>query len=236
MEHTNYLGESMHYLLLLSLSLFSITSFAESLPDEPHVAVAGNASLEVKADQVIIQFKATYLNASGEVSKKEVDKKVAVLLENITVAGFSVDYVESVSQFTRPEYDYKKKKRKLLGVRVTHEMSYRLTDISKANQFVDILLTTKIDSISPLQYGLQTPDQWQAEVRKMAVLDSKQKAKDLALLYDVRLGKVYSINYQGNYSRPVQMRAMAMESDAVNIEPKNIIVRDSVQTVFILKP
>jgi uncharacterized protein YggE len=226
----------MRYLLLVLFYISSLSAMASPFPDEPYVSVAGNASLEVKADQVIIQFKATSLNASGEVSKKEVDKKVADLLENITVAGFSVDYVESVSQFTRPEYDYKKKKRKLLGVSVTHEMSYRLNDISKANQFVDILLTTKIDSISPLQYGLQTPDQWQAEVRKMAVLDSKQKAKDLALLYDARLGKVYSVNYQGNYSRPVLMRAMAMENDSVNIEPKNIVVQDSVQTVFILKP
>lgn len=226
----------MRYLLLLTASLFSFSSFAGSLPDDPYVSVTGKAVLEVKADQVIIQFQATSLNKSGEAAKKEVGKKVSALLENLKDLDFSGDYLESVSQFTRPEYDYKKNKRTLLGVRVTHEMSYRLTDINKANEFVDMLLSTKIESISPLQYGLQAPEQWQAEVRKMAVLDSKQKAKDLALLYDARLGNVYSINYQGSNPKPVQMRAMAMESDAVNVEPKKIMVRDSVQTVFILKP
>lgn len=226
----------MRYLLLLTLSLFPFSILANSLPDEPYISVTGNASLEVKADQVIIQFQATSLSASGEVAKKSVDKKVAALLDNISKAGFSVDYVESVSQFTRPEYNYKKSKRILLGVRVTHAMSYRLTDVSKVNQFVDMLLATKIESISPLQYGLKSPDKWQAEVRKMAVLDSKQKAKDLARLYEARLGSVYSIDYQGNNPRPVQMRAMAMESDVASVEPQKIMVRDSVQTVFILKP
>ncbi len=227
----------MRYLLLLILLFSSLNTIANSLPDDPYISVIGNASLEVKPDQVVVQFRVTSLNTKAEVAKKKVDKKVAVLLTNTKEAGFSVDYIESVSQFTRPEYDYKNKKKRLLGVRVTHDLSFRLTDISKVNQFVDMLLKTKIESISPLQYGLQTPDKWQAEVRKLAVIDSKKKAKDLALLYDARLGKIYSVNYQGHSLRPVQMRAMAMASDAEkNIEPKSIIVRDSVQAVFILKP
>lgn len=236
MGYTHYLGGPMRYLLLIALSFFTFISSANSLPDEPYVSVSGNALLEVKADQVVIQFRATSLNKSGEVAKIKVDKKVAVLLDNIKKAGFSIDYVENVSNFIRPEYNYKNKNRLLLGIRVTHDMRYHLTEISKANQFVDLLLKSKIDSISPLKYSLKVPEKWQAEVRKMAVLDSQKKAKNLALLYNARLGKVYSITYLDNSSRPIQMRAMSMESDVLNIEPKNIIVRDSVQTVFILKP
>jgi len=226
----------MRYILLLTLSLFSFSTFASTFPDDPYVSVVGNASMEIKADQVVINFQPSVINKSGELAKKELDKKVALALKNLQQAGFVTDAIESISQSTRPEYDYQKNKRVLLGVRVTHELSYRLTDINQANAFIDALLKAKVEAISPLQYGLQTPEQWQAKVREIAVLDSKQKAQDLAKLYDANLGKVYSINYQNNQVRPVHMRAMAMESDAVTIKPKNITLTDRVETIFILKP
>ncbi|PKG40604.1 SIMPL domain-containing protein [Psychromonas sp. Urea-02u-13] len=227
----------MRYLLLALFSISSFSAMAGSFPDDPYISVTGSASMEVKADQVIIQFQPSATNKHAEMAKQEVDKKVADLLKNLKKAGFDTEKVESISQSTRPEYDYQKNKRILLGVRVTHELSYRLTDVNEANQFIDALLNAKVESISPLQYGLQTPEQWQGKVREMAVLDSKQKAGDLAKLYDAKLGKVYSINYQNSQARPVMMRAMAMDSnESLTVQPKAITINDRVETVFILKP
>ena len=174
---------------------------------------------------------------NAQLAKNEVDNKVSQLIKNLKKAGFDTDDVQSISQSTRPEYDYQNKKRVLLGVRVTHELSYRLKDITKVNEFIDALLSAKVESISPLQYGLQAPEQWQDKVREMAVLDSKSKAENLALLYGAKLGKVYSINYQNNQARPILMRAMAMDSsESANVKPKAITIKDRVETVFILKP
>ena len=226
----------MSYLLLLTLSLFSFSSLASAFPDQPYLSVQGSASLEVKADQVIIKFQPSVVNKSGELAKKQLDEKVSLLIKNLKQAGFASASVESISQSTRPEYDYQKHKRTLLGVRVTHQLSYRLTDINQANAFIDALLNAKVEAISPLQYGLQAPEQWQAKVRKMAVLDSLHKAKDLAQLYDAKLGKVYSVEYQNSHAQPIQMHAMQMDERAVNVKPKNITLRDSVQSVFILQP
>lgn len=227
----------MRYLLLLIFSISSLSTMASSFPDDPFISVTGSASMEVKADQVIIQFQPSAMNKNAQVAKQEVDKKVTDLFASLKKSGFDTEQIESISQSTRPEYDYQKNKRTLLGVRVTHELSYRLTDINTANQFIDALLSAKVDAISPLQYGLQTPEQWQGKVRKMAVLDSKLKAEDLALLYDAKLGKVYSINYQNSHARPVMMRSMAMDSnESSNVKPKAITISDRVETVFILKP
>lgn len=225
----------MSYILLLVLSLFSFSTLASAFPDEPYISVVGTASLEVKADQLVILFQPSAIKKSGELAKKELDEKVSLLLKNLEKAGFPSDYVESVSQSTRPEYNYKNNKRVLLGVRITHELRYRLTDINRVNAFIDALLKAKVEAISPLQYGLQAPQQWQAKVRQMAVLDSKQKAQDLVQLYDAKLGHVYSIRYLNSQLHPIQIRAMAKESlDVINI--KDIKLTDRVETVFILKP
>lgn len=231
-----FLGDFMRYLLIFTLSFFSFSTLASSFPDEPYIAVSGNASLEVKADQVIIEFQPSAVHLNGELAKQQVEQKISATVTNLKQFGFDSTLLESISQSTRPEYEYQKNKRVLLGVRITHQLRYRLTDIDKVNQFLDALLNAKIDAISPLQYGLKNPQQWQAQVRKAAVVDSQQKAGDLAKLYNAKLGQVYSINYQNNQAQPVLMRAMAMESDAVSIQPKNIILKDHVSTVFILKP
>ena len=227
----------MRHFLLVIVSLCSFSVMANSLPSEPYVSVVGSASLSVKADQVIINFQPTAINESAIIAQKQVDQKIALLFNNLTQAGFITDDVESLSQSTRPEYQYQKNERKLMGVRVTHQLSYRLNDIIKVNEFMDALLSSKIETVSPLQYGLQSPLQWQGKVREMAVLDSKVKAKDLARLYDATLGHVYSVNYQNNEARPVLMRSMAMESkasDIIDIKPRNIELNDRVETTFLL--
>ncbi|KPU83545.1 hypothetical protein JI57_01040 [Psychromonas sp. PRT-SC03] len=224
--------------LLLSLVLFSMASTANPFRDKANIAVSGNAVLEVKADLVVINFNANAINKSALIAKQKVDKKIFNLLENLKKSGFSKDLLVSLSQRSTPEYKYVKNKRVLVGVRVSHELSYRLTAIDKVNDFIDSVLKSNIDTISTLKYGLQDAQKWQAKVRKMAVLDSQQKASNLASLYQAKLGKVYSINYQNNQPMPISLRnvQMSLKSGGLNVAPKKIKITDHVNVHFILKP
>ncbi|MEI6896424.1 MAG: SIMPL domain-containing protein [Psychromonas sp.] len=226
----------MRYLLFVIFSLFSFSISASTFPTEPYISVTGNASLEVEADQVMITFQAYAIEENGEQAKETVDQKIASLLKNLKKSGFKSDYLETISQSSRPEYDFQKNQRSLLGIRVIHRLRYRLTDISRVNDFLNAVFSAQIESISAFKYGLQNPQQWQGKVRKIAVLDSKQKAQDLAHLYGAKLGNVYSITYTNNYSQPVLNRAMEMTSDTVDIKPQNILLKDRVNTVFMLLP
>lgn len=228
-------GIFMRY-ILLSLALFSMLSMAS--PEKGYIAVSGNAFLEVQADKVVISFDANVLDKSALIAKGKVDKKIAKLLKNLKKSGFPTDLLISLSQRSTPEYDYVANKRTLVGVRVSHELSYCLTDINKVNAFIDNVLKSNINSISTLEYGLQNPKKWQAKVRKMAVLDSQQKASDLASLYQAKLGGIYSINYQNNQPMPVMLRGveLSMKSVVINVAPKKIKIADRVNVQFILKP
>lgn len=226
----------MRYLVIIFSTLFSLYVSADGLPSGPYVSVVGSASLEVQADQVIVEFEPSAINKSAKLAKEEVDKKVAAVIKNLTHAGFSGDALRIDSQNVRPEYDYQGKQRTLLGVRVSQQLSYRLLDVNRADLLIDRLLAANIVSISSLQYGLQDPNQWHAQVRDSAVLDSTNKAQALAKAYQAKLGKVYSINYANNSARPVFARSMAMESKGNNVKPKTITISDRVNTVFELLP
>lgn len=222
------------YFLIAAISVFSISSFADSLVDEPSISVTGTATLEVEPDQVLIKFQATALEAKSALAKQKVDLQVSTLLSSLQESGFASSSLKSASLYTNAEYGYQQDKRTLLGVRATRDLSYLLTDLNKVNQFLDIVLQAKIDSISDLQYGLQSPDKWQFKVREMAVDDSLLKANSLAHLYGAELGEVYSINYQNSYQRPLMMRAMQNESLNTTYQVKTIKLTDTVQTVFLL--
>ncbi|WP_028865154.1 SIMPL domain-containing protein [Psychromonas aquimarina] len=227
----------LQYLLLAAASAFSVSSLAASQPDEPYIAVTGSAELEVKPDQVIIQFQASALERKGALAKNEVDQQVETLLVNLQQSGFSSKELESADLYTRAEYDYQKDKRIFMGIRATRDLTYRLTDIDKVNQFLDAVLASDIEAINQLQYGLQSPEKWQLEVRQMAVEDSVKKAANLAKAYQAELGKIYSVNYQNSYREPVMMRAMSSENlDTTTYQINTIKLNDRVQAVFILQP
>ncbi|WP_019617152.1 SIMPL domain-containing protein [Psychromonas ossibalaenae] len=225
------------YLLLAVMSAFSVSSLAASLPDEPYISVTGTAELEVKPDQVIIQFQASALDRKGALAKNKVDQQVEALLINLQQSGFNNKELESADLYTRAEYDYQKDKRTFMGIRATRDLTYRLTDIDKVNQFLDAVLASDIEAINQLQYGLQSPEKWQLEVRQMAVEDSVKKASNLAKAYQAELGKIYSVNYQNSYREPMMMRAMSSESpDTSTYQINTIKLNDRVQAVFILEP
>lgn len=223
-------------LIAVFVSVFSFSVLANGLPDEPYIAVSGTATLEVKPDQVLIQFQASALQPKGILAKEKVDQQVRSLFSSLKKAGFDGKELDSGDLYTRAEYDYHKEKRTFIGIRATRDLSYLLTDLNKVNLFLDTVLSSEIESIGSLEYGLQSPEQWQLKVRQMAVEDSLEKASVLAQAYQAKLGKIYSVNYQNSYPRPLMIRAMQDEMTATSYQKKTIKINDRVQAVFLLKP
>lgn len=227
---------NIKYLVVAFLSVFSFSALANGLPDEQYIAVNGTATLEVKPDQVLIQFQASALQPKGMLAKEKVDQQVRSLFSQLKKAGFDSNALDSGDLYTHAEYDNYKEKRTFMGIRATRELSYLLTDLNKVNLFLDTVLSSDIESIGSLEYGLQSPKQWQLKVRQMAVEDSMEKASVLAQAYQAKLGKIYSVNYQNSYPRPLMMRAMQDEMAATTYQKKTIKINDRVQAVFLLKP
>ena len=223
-------------LIMVLITTFSVSVLANALPDEPHISVTGNATLDVKPDQVIIHFQAKALEKKATQAKQKVDQQVADLLIALPQGEFTSEALQRSNLQIREEYQYIDKKRTSQGIRAVRELSYQLTDVTKVNEFLEVLVVANIESIQQMHYGLQSPKKWQLEVRKMAIQDSQEKAANLATAYQAKLGKIYSINYQQRNAQPMMMRAMNDEVASSTYQVKNIKISDTVQAIFILKP
>lgn len=224
------------FLTVVFISFFSFSVWASEAPAERHINVTGLAELDVKPDQVLIQFQATTLAKKGGVAKQKTDQQVNALLSKLKKAGFDINVLERADIYTRAEYQHNKDQRIFLGIRATRNLRYLLTDLNKVDLFLDTVLSVGIDSIDQLQYGLQSPQKWQIKVREMAVEDSQEKAKMLASAYNAELGDIYSVNYQNTYFRPMMMRSSKAQVQGSTYQVKKIKMTDQVQAVFLLKP
>jgi len=222
--------------VLLVSCLFTAVSWANAnnLPDKAHVSVSGTAKIQVKPDTVNIEFQSIAVENDSDDAKREVDKQVQQILSKLQKGGFDQALLKRSDLQMRPEYEYIEKKRTPVGVKATRNLSYQLGDVTKVNEFLQILVKSDISNIGQINYALKEPVQWQLKARDLAVKDSINKAKGLAKSYQASLGEVYSINYQTNNAQPVLMRMVESDQMVPNYQNNEITITEKVDAVFLL--
>jgi len=211
-------------------------SQASGAPQKAHISVSGIAKIKVQTDTVNISFQSVVTEKDSEQAKRKVDIQVNNILTKLKQGGFDNKRLVRSDIQLRPEYDYIGQQRISIGVKATRNLSYKLDDTNKLNAFLEILVENEISNIGQISYALKDPSKWQLKARDMAVKDSISKAKSLAKSYKASLGKVYSINYQGNEQQPVLMRAMRSEQNVPSYQNNEITITERVNTTFLLKP
>ncbi len=207
---------------------------ASNLPEKAHVSVSGIAKIQVKPDTVKIEFQSIAVENDSDDAKREVDKQVQQILSKLQKGGFDQALLKRSDLQMRPEYEYIEKKRTPVGVKATRNLSYQLGDVTKVNEFLQILVKSDISNIGQINYALKEPVQWQLKARDLAVKDSINKAKGLAKSYQTSLGEVYSIHYQTNNAQPVLMRMVESDQMVPSYQNNEIIITEQVDAVFLL--
>ncbi len=207
---------------------------ASNLPEKAHVSVSGIAKIQVKPDTVKIEFQSIAVENDSDDAKREVDKQVQQILSKLQKGGFDQALLKRSDLQMRPEYEYIEKKRTPVGVKATRNLSYQLGDVTKVNEFLQILVKSDISNIGQINYALKEPVQWQLKARDLAVKDSINKAKGLAKSYQTSLGQVYSIHYQTNNAQPVLMRMVESDQMVPSYQNNEITITEQVDAVFLL--
>ena len=235
LQLSEYIMKKLSTMLFGCLLAVSPLTQVQAQPQKPYIAVSGNAQLQVKPDIVRIEFQSIAVENEAGNAKQVVDDQVQLLLSTLAENGFEEALLTRGDLQLRPEYEMIEKKRTEVGIKATRNLSYQLDDLSTINAFLQLLVEADISNIGQINYALKNPLQWQEKARDLAVKDAINKAKGLAESYQVELGKVYSINYQGSNIRPIMMRAMESdEMTAASYQHHEITINERVESVFLL--
>lgn len=145
--------------------------------------------------------------------------------------------VFSISRVTR--WDEPKQQEVTIGYRVTNTVSAKIRKVADAGTIIDAVVQaggdlTRINSIS---FTVDDPSAYNNEARQKAMADAENKAKQLANLSGVKLGKPTYINESGGYVSPPPIYRSAAPMPApmpapTPISPGETEIQLNVQVVY----
>ncbi|MBA7698349.1 26 kDa periplasmic immunogenic protein [subsurface metagenome] len=188
--------------------------------------------LGIEAEEAsVAEAQTQAVNAMDEVMTALTRNGVAN--KDIQVQQFSIRRVT--------KWDREKEEEVLTGYRVTHMVTAKIRDIDKAGTIIDAAAKaggdlTRIDSIN---FSVEDPTNYYKEAREEAMADAEAKAKQLANLAGVTLGKATYIS-ESLYTPPiVPVPRVAYEiEEAVaetSISPGELEISLNLQVAYAIK-
>lgn len=161
----------------------------------------------------------------------------------ISAQGIDNKDIKSISYSIQPVYQYNQKENKqdLIGYRVSDRISVKIRNIQNAGKVIDSSAEAggnaiRIDSIG---FTLDDPTPFKTQARENAVKDAMAKAKQMADLTGVKLGRAIYITETGSAQpppRPVGLPLMAKADSgtmaATEISPGETEIQVQVQIAF----
>ena len=168
------------------------------------------------------------------------DKVMIALTENgVAKKDIQTQYF-SIRRITK--WDRQKEEEVVTGYRVTNMVTAKIRDIDKAGTIIDAVAEaggdlTRIDSVN---FSVDDPSDYYEEAREEAMADAKAKAKQLAQLAGVTLGKPTYISEGIQVPPIVPVPRVAYEyGEAVAVEtaisPGELEISLSLQVVYAIR-
>ncbi len=144
----------------------------------------------------------------------------------------------SIRRITK--WDRVKEEETVIGYRVTNMVTAKIRDIDEAGTIIDAVAEaggdlTRIDNIS---FSVDDPSDYHEEARREAMTDAKAKAKQLAELAGVTLGKptYISESMQIPYPKVMMQGAVVREAAAPTpISPGEMEISLNIQVVYAIR-
>jgi uncharacterized protein YggE len=241
--------KSVAWLLALSILTLTAASSAQEHPNltaQPNsVYVGADGKFESAPDTAVIQFnisvqeetsQAAYQHASKDVEQvREVLRANGIEPKSATIGFFSV----------QPMYDWKNARQKVIGYRVTTDVTLKLKDFSKIGPITQQLADANVSERQTLNYMLENVDEAKNKAVEDAYRRARNSAETLARASGRGLGELSyaSVDTFENQRMPVphMARAMAAMGNAAQpapteeFTPQNVTVTAHVNALFNLK-
>ena len=111
---------------------------------------------------------------------------------------------------TQPKYEYNKvaEKSKIVNYTAEHSVEVKVYKLDQLNSLLDGALVAGLNEINAVQFGVKDPKRYRDEARSKAIDNTKGQAEALAAGFNVKISKVYSINYRTPYATSCPMPRM----------------------------
>ena len=236
-------------IILATLLLFSIEGFAQEHPAvtaQPNtVYVGADGKFEAPPDTAQIQMNISVQDDSPQAAYQRASKDVDQVRQVLRANGLDTQLATVGFFSVQPMYEWKPKQR-VIGYRVTTDVTLKLKDFSKIGPITQQLAEANVSETQTLNYTLENMD----EAKNHAVEDAYRRARNSAETVARASGRTLgdlsyaSVDTFENPHLPMPRMARAMAATAPNaatpapteeFTPQNVTVTAHVNALFNLK-
>lgn len=230
----------MKNLVVTLLMLVSVMTYSQDQKQQvPQINVSGEGKIKVTPDQGIISLGVENTGKDAAEVKKANDIIIEKILKFIKQNNIPQSDFQTTNVSLYKNYDYEKKKYNYVA---NQTVSVTLKDLKKYDSFMMGITDTGVTNINGVEFKSSKMEVYEAEARKKAMLNAKQKALDYVSVLNQKVGKAILItdNSQAYYPQPMfkgAMRAEAMDAAAPRetLAIGEIEIISNVQVAFVLE-
>lgn len=237
-------------LLACAVLLFSIFTFGQNPPTvnaQPNtVFVSADGKYEAAPDTAMIQFSVAAQETAAKDAYTKAAQQTDALRQILRASGVDPKAAEIGFFSLQPMYDYRNPKRKIVGYRVTTNVSLKLKDFSKVGPLVGTIGEQDWAEGVSINYTLENIDAAKIKAVEDAFQRAHSEASAVARAGGRTLGELsYSSVDTFENVRPMiapMARVMSMNAGAAaqpapteEFTPQTVSVTARVSTMFTLK-
>jgi hypothetical protein len=233
---------------LVALFILTAASSAQEHPNltaQPNsVYVGADGKFESAPDTAVIQFNISVQEDTSQAAYQRASKDTEQVREVLRANGVEPKLATIGFLSVQPMYDWKNAKQRVIGYRVTTDVTLKLKDFSKIGPITQQLAEANVSERQTLSYMLENVD----EAKNKAVEDAYRRARNSAETLARASGRgldelsYASVDTFENPRMPVprMARAMAAMGNAApppteEFTPQNVTVTAHVNALFNLK-
>lgn len=234
------------FLAVIVCSAAAVAQEHPAVTAQPNtVYVGADGKFEAAPDTAQIQFNVSVQEETSQAAFQRASKDVEQVRQVLRNNGLDPKTANIGFFSVQPVYDWKNPKQKVVGYRVTTDVSLKLKDFSKIGPITQQLADANVSETQTLNYALDNMD----EAKNHAVEDAYRRARNSADTLAHASGRTLGdLSYASvdtfETSRPVpRMMARAMTAMAnpapppptEEFTPQNVTVTAHVNALFNLK-
>lgn len=195
-----------------SLSISQITTNKESTFD-----VTGESKINTVPDQAEVRLGITVNESTVKVTQDRANAVINDINAQLGEMGISRNDIKTENYSLYPNYDYQSGSgQRITGYSINANLVITIQDFALVNQVIDMATGAGANQIGGITFTLSDDKRKEVEklAREEAIEDAKQKARELADIAGMRLGKIVNIT-EMPISDPVYplYREAAMSAD-----------------------
>ena len=214
------------------------------------IRVSGTGSVSVEPDVAILQVGVEVFAGKVSTARSEASKAMDSVVSVLKKEGVEEKDIQTTRFSISPRYDYEEVTindrrvgtQVLTGYTVNNTVKAKVYEMAKVGEIIDKAADAGGDyvRINGVDFTVDDSTPYETEIRKMAVEDAVGKAQEYALLTNVELGPVISLDemHSGSVHSPYEadygMRMMAA-APTTSISTGQLEISLTVNTLFAIK-